>query len=113
MDMTHEQMVASGLHECAPDCPSPDEERAAFKRSEYEAMRGIVAGDLRCPDPSAHTDLYVERLARAIHHVRNHSGHDASHEAIPHPHSLDLTFAAAILAAAANEETQKASGSEE
>jgi hypothetical protein len=31
-----------------------DEERAAFKRSEHEAMRRIVAGDLICPDPSAH-----------------------------------------------------------
>ena len=31
-----------------------DEEYTAFKRGEHEAMRRIVAGDLICPDPSAH-----------------------------------------------------------
>lgn len=40
----------------------------------------------------------LRNLAEAIHRVRNHSGTDVKHEAVPHPHAMDTAFAESIMA---------------
>ena len=39
----------------------------------------------------------AQRLAMAMHRVRNHNGSDELHVLVPHPHALDTSLAEAIL----------------